>query len=166
MNDSHEQPKVLPLLRLTIDEARALEYFVLCDIAWEAVTSACAESRFVPEDPDARAEDVFIDLLPSHWSTVYAVHEMEYDVLAGGFINFFENHGDGLVAAAAKGLADIGASKHRSILLEAADHFDDEDEVIGPFGSAYYAACRSDGDPREMLASYILANFDLFTVSR
>ncbi len=91
---------------------------------------------------------------------------MEYDVLAGGFINFFENHGDGLVAAAAKGLEDIGASKHRSILLEAADHFDDEDEVLRQFGSAFYAACRSDGDPRKMLASYILANFDLFTVSR
>ncbi len=51
-------------------------------------------------------------------------------------------------------------------LLEAADHFDDEDEVLGPFGSAFCAACRSDGDPREKLASYILANFDLFTVPR
>lgn len=159
-------PIVLPVLTMSADEARALDYFALCDKAWAAVTLACAESQFVPEDADARPEDVFIDLLPSHWSTAFAVHEMEYDLLAGGFINFFENHGDGLVAAAAKGLEDIGALKHRSILLEAADHFDDEDEVLGRFGSAFYAACRSDGDPRKMLASYILANFDLFTASR
>ena len=162
MNESLRHPVVHPLLNLSLDQARALDYFELCDKAWSAVGSACSASGFkVPDGVEAREEDLFIEHLPVHWRTAFAVHEMEYDVLSGGFSSFFFNHGEHLVSAASCGLLEIGASKHQSILNEAAKHIDD-DESLSPLDAAFYDTCESDGDPREMLAAYIVERLPLF----
>ncbi len=158
-----EKPFELQLPRLNIDLQTAAEtpFFDLCDKTWNLVVKASDASNFKGNGL-CYPESEFALLLPEHWQVAYAIHAMEYDVLAGGFEQFFENHSDVLIPVLDRGLGAINANVHQSIIRDAAKRYRNE-ESLDDLDEAFYGACRDHSDPREMLAGYIVANHSKFT---
>lgn len=173
MNDSE------PLsLNLTQDQAEALPYFDLCDQVWSLVDGA--RTLITQDEGDEEGDEdtvpfaqLYFESLSEYWRIVFAVQELNNNVLAGGFGEFFWNHEDNLNEDVARGLERIGAYDHLEIFKEAAALFlnldgDDDEEAeeqsddLRELSRNYAAACKSDMDPRQRLAGYILANFEEF----
>ncbi len=151
---------VSPKLDFDAEAATKMQFFERCDHVWDAVVKACWASA-PPEEVGAQVEAVLVNRLEEPWRISYAVHEMEYDVLDGGFKSFFWSHGDVLNESVLAGLGLIGASKHQAVFRDAiASQYDEE--ALSQLSSRYYEACREVG-PRELLAKYIVRHFDDFS---
>jgi hypothetical protein len=153
-------PTVPPTLNFDLAAAQSMPFFDLCDRVWDAVVKARWASN-PSKDITNAAEAEFANRLDEPWRISYAIHEMEYDVLSGGFDNFFFNHGDALSEAVVNGLGIIGAQEHQTIFRVAAANQENED-ILSKLDSRYYEACRQ-VDPRELLAEYIRSNFDRYS---
>jgi hypothetical protein len=154
---------VFPVLGFDVKAARGMPFFELCDSVWDAVVKACWASN-VTKDVDAQFEYALANRLEEHWRISYAVHEMEYDVLSGGFSHYFWSHGDTLNESVLTGLGLIGAFEHQEIFREAvANQSDDEALSKLKLATRFYHASP---DPRELLAKYIITNFDRFSSQR
>ncbi|MCB1207677.1 MAG: DUF4375 domain-containing protein [Verrucomicrobiales bacterium] len=173
MNDS--EPLIL---NLSQKQAESLPFADLCDQAWSLVDSA----RTLITQDEADDEDdedavpfaqLYFESLPEYWRIVYAVQELNNNLVAGGFGEFFWTHEDNLNEDVARGLERIGAHDHLEIFKEAAALFlnldaDDDEEAdeqaddLRELSRSYLAASESDEDPRERLAVFILANLDEF----
>jgi len=150
---------VSPRLDLELSAVRAMPFFQVCDRVWDLVVNASYASNFT--DPTSNyPESSFAVLLEEPWRIAYAVHAMEYDVLAGGFRQYFDNQGDVLNQSVLSGLRLIGATEHFNIFQDAVSNQED-DAALSALTSRYYDACKLE-DPRELLASYIVANFDRY----
>jgi hypothetical protein len=152
---------VAPQLHLDLKTASETPFFNLCDTVWDMVVKASYASNF-KDDTFNYPESKFALLLPEHWQIAYSIHAMEYDVLAGGFDQFFDNHADVLNPVLEHGLGLIGASVQQRIFLEATQRFESGDSFEG-LDNDFYDACRVHSDPRELLAAYIVTNHSKFT---
>src|SRR5215472_2885752 len=109
---------VTPTLDFDIKAAKEMPFFNLCDHVWNAVVEACWASNST-KDVDAQVEYALANRLEEHWRISYAVHDMEYAVLDGGFKGYFWSHGNALNESVLTGLALIGASEYQAVFREA-----------------------------------------------
>jgi hypothetical protein len=86
---------------------------------------------------------------------------MEYAVLSGGFNHYFWSHGNALNDRVLTGVGLIGAFEHQEIFREAVANQEDEIALskLNLTTRFYHAS----PDPRELLAKYIITNFDRFS---
>lgn len=150
---------IQPELNLDFETAKATPFFALCDRVWDAVVKASFASNFTTDECEY-SESVFSNLLEEPWRIAYAIHAMEYDVLAGGFEKFFHNHASVLNDSVLFGLGLLGATEHQAIFREAIMNKSDE-SALSTLDGRYFTACRN-VDPRELLATYIISNFDRY----
>ena len=174
-----------PQLLLSDAEIALLDDFALCDKLWSLVVNAYYDHEVVDWDsaPCNYPESLFAKDLSFHWWVAYAVHAFEYDVLAGGFAEFFENHA-GLTNADTKAaLAHIGAHDFVPVFADACgvcerfselfrrdpartgeeyvelrDRFSRE---LSPMWDRFWELLQSQ-DPRSYLATWIRKNLELF----
>src|SRR3954467_3774673 len=111
-----------PQLLLSDAEISQLDDFALCDKLWGLVVEAYYYDHNLTDLENASCaypESLFAKDLSFHWWVAYAVHAFEYDVLAGGFEEFFCNHA-GLTNAETKAaLAHIGARDFVPVFADA-----------------------------------------------
>lgn len=160
MNDRTPFKLIIPRIDIDLRTASEAKFFDLCDMVWDLVVQASHASNF-RDDDFSYPESKFALLLPRHWQIAYAIHAMEYDVLAGGFSQFFDNHADVLNLVLLEGLGVVGASAHQKIFQEAVARVEVGDSLDG-LDRDFYKACRVHSDPRQLLAGFIVINLSKF----
>jgi hypothetical protein len=141
-----------PRLEFDLATAKAMTSFDLCDAVWSAV------QEFL--DASEGGEVSALKRLAKPWQVGYAVHEVEYNVLSGGFASHHWSHESDLDKFVLSGLDTIGAKEHGKIFKEATLKWGDE-KALHQLTQRYYDACKK-VDPRELLASYMLENFSAY----
>jgi hypothetical protein len=175
-----------PQLLLSDAEISLLDDFALCDKLWGLVVEAYYHDHGLTDLENAPCnypESLFAKDLSFHWWVAYAVHAFQYDVLAGGLAQFFENHA-GLTNAETKAaLAHIGAHDFVPVFADACAVCDRFSELFrrDPVGTGEeYIQLRDrfskelspmwhrlwdlyqSQEPRSYLTTYIRDNLELF----
>ncbi len=177
-----------PQLLLSNAEVSLIDDFAVCDKFWGLVVDAYYKNNAVDWEHAScnYPESLFAKDLSFHWWVAYAVHAFEYDVLAGGLEQFFNNHA-GLTNAETKAaFAHIGGHDFVPVFDDACAVFDrwrstklftpdpattDEEyeqlrdlfsRELSPVCERLWKLRYETQDPRSLLATYIRQNLELF----